>query len=105
MLNINIEFKKGILFVRLEGILNNKNENKIENTITNVIKEGGIRYLVLNVNNLKISSKINLFSNCERFIKDNDGKMLICGSYNDINIDCYERVQDELSALRLLSVC
>lgn len=105
MLNINIEFTKGVLFVRLDGTLNNRNGKGVESTITNIINDGGIRFLVFNVSNLKIKSGISIFENCKKLIGINDGKMLMCGLNNDINIDCYERVQDELSALRVLSVC
>ena len=52
MLGINIEFAKGVLFVRLDGILNNKNVSSVENTVTKIINDGGLRYLVFNVNNL-----------------------------------------------------
>lgn len=105
MLNINIEFTKGVLFVRLDGLLNSNNVISAENTITKIINEGGIRYLVFNVNGLDIEGKVNLFEHCEKLIGINDGKMLMCGLKNDVNIDCYTKVNDELSALRTLSVC
>ena len=68
MLNINIEFTKGVLFVRLEGILTDDNELGIENTITEIINDGGIRYLVFNISNLIIKSSNKLFEICEKLV-------------------------------------
>ncbi len=105
MLDINVEFTKGVLFIRLEGILDDSNICNIQDTITKILKEGGIRYLVFNVHNLKINCEENLFEKCEQIIKLNDGKMLICGMENNTNFNNYKCVNDELTALRVLSVC
>lgn len=105
MLDINIEFTKGVLFIRLEGILNDSNMNNIKNTIMKILNEGGIRYLVFNVHNLKIEGDNNLFNICEEIVKVNDGKMLICGLENEIALEHYSHVKDELAALRAFSVC
>lgn len=104
MLNINIEFTKGVLFVRLDGILTNENEKSIENTITKIINDGGIRYLVFNISNLIIKSSNKLFEKVENLIKINDGKMLMCGLKDDHN-EKYINVKDELEALRRVSLC
>ena len=103
MLNINIEFTKGVLFVRLEGILTDDNELGIENTITEIINDGGIRYLVFNISNLIIKSSNKLFEICEKLVKTNDGRMLMCGKDN-YNAK-YINVKDELAALREFSLC
>lgn len=105
MLGINIEFAKGVLFVRLDGTLNNKNVSSVENTVTKIINDGGLRYLVFNVNNLVIDGKTDLFEKCKKLVGFNDGKMLVCGLKNDIDIDNHIKVNDELTALRMLSVC
>lgn len=105
MLNINIEFTKGILFIRLEGILNDNNIDNIKNTIMKILNEGGIRYLVFNVHNLKIEGDSSLFDKCEEAVKVNDGKMLICGLENEIALESYNHVDNELAALRAFSVC
>lgn len=105
MLDINIEFTKGVLFVRLEGILNDSNVDNIKNTIMKILSEGGIRYLVFNVHNLKIEGDSSLFNKCEEVIKINDGRMLICGLENEIALGNYNHVDNELAALRAFSVC
>lgn len=105
MLDINIEFTKGVLFIRLEGVLNDSNVDNIKNTIMKILDEGGIRYLVFNVHNLKIEGDISLFNKCEEAVKINDGKMLICGLENEIALGHYSHAKDELAALREFSVC
>ena len=105
MIDYNIEFTKGILFVRLIGILNKKNESNIENDIYEIIKDGGIRHLVFNLEDLEVEDEVNLFINCENIIKSNNGKMIICGSYNGNYINNFNYVDDELCAIRELSIC
>lgn len=105
MLDINIEFTKGVLFVRLEGVLSSGNIDNIENTIMKILNEGGIRYLVFNVHNLKIDENINLFNKCEEIVKINGGKMLICGLEDEIALGHYNHVDNELAALKAFSVC
>ena len=105
MIDYNIEFTKGILFVRLFGNLNKNNDKDLKNGIYEIIKEGGIKYLVFNIEELDSLDGTNLFNECERIIKENDGKMLICGNYNDLYIDNFEYVDDELSALKEFSLC
>lgn len=105
MIDYNTEFTKGVLFVRLFGVLNRFNKEDIEDDIFEIIKEGGIRYLVFNTENLEIEEDTDLFLNCDILLKENDGKMLLCGNNNEIYADSFECTQDELSALKLLSVC
>lgn len=104
MIDYNIEFTKGVLFIRLFGILNRINQKNIEFDLLEVIREGGIRYLVFNIEDLEIDDNVTLFSDCEKVIKDNDGRMLLCGN-SEICINDFEIVDDELSALKAFSVC
>lgn len=101
MLNINIEFSKGVLFVRLSGILNKDNSNNIKNNIIDILLKSGIKYLVFNLEELIKLNDISLFEVCEKIIKKNNGKMIVCGNY-DIN---FEKSNNELTALRTLLSC
>ena len=105
MIDYNIEFTKGVLFVRLFGSLNNNNEKQLKDGIYEIIKEGGIRYLVFNIEDLDSLEDSNLFYDCENIVKSNDGKMLICGNYNELYIDDFDYVDDELSALKEFCIC
>ena len=77
MIDYNVEFTKGILFIRLFGIINRFNEIEIENDILDIIKTGGIRYLVFNLEDLEIEEEIDLFKKCEDIVINNDGRIEI----------------------------
>lgn len=81
MLDINMEFHKGVLFVRLFGILNKNTIDKLSNEVTNFIKENGIRNLVYNIENLTQIDcyGINALLNDYEVCKKNNGKALVCG--------------------------
>ncbi len=73
----NIEFKKGYLFVRVNGSLNNSEYqlNKID--ISNIIKKIGIKYLVLHFNKVSLYNTkliINNYKEIKLF-----GKLIVCG--------------------------
>ena len=105
MIDYNVEFTKGILFIRLFGSINRFNEIEIENDILDIVNTGGIRYLVFNLEDLEIKEEIDLFNECEKIVKDNDGQMLICGNYNGNYVDNFSLVDDELSAYKEFSIC
>lgn len=102
MIDYNIEFTKGILFVRLCGVLNRFNQVDIQDSIFEIVKEGGIKFLVFNIEDLEIEEDIELFKNCEMLINENNGKMLLCGN-NEFYADSFNFVDDELSALKLFT--
>ena len=81
MLNINLEFHKGILFTRLDGILDKNTVDKLEDEVTNLIKENGIRNTVFNISNLNFIDYdgINGLLNNYEICKLNNGKSLVCG--------------------------
>ena len=103
MIDYNIEFTKGVLFVRLSGILNNHNYLELQDELFEIIKDGGIKYLVFNNENLEMEDDTLLFENIEKLISDNDGKMLLCG--NEMYMNNFNYVDDELSALKRFQLC
>ena len=56
-MKVIMEFRKGILFVRLSGSFNDDNIKTFNNEVKEVITEAGIKYVVLNLSNLKEISK------------------------------------------------
>lgn len=85
MLEINMEFRKGILFVRLIGELTKNTYKKVNDEITTLIKENGIRNVVFNIEQLeKIDMKgiSFLYYNYE-LCNYNNGKILLCGLNDD----------------------
>ena len=57
MLKVLMEFRKGVLFVRLYGNLNKETINIFQKEVKEVIIDTGILYVVLNINNLNNVSK------------------------------------------------
>ncbi len=86
MLDINQKFYKGVLFVRLSGVLNKKTIDKLKNEVSSTIKENGIKNIVFNIS--KLSSidcyGINALLYNYELCQDNKGKTLICGLKNAV---------------------
>lgn len=111
-LDINMEFRKGILFIRLEGELTKDTAWKLNRDVTDLIKETGIRNVVFNVENLvaiDMKGISTLFYNYE-LCKQNQGKSLLCGVNhtmvrnrikNSRLLKYMYETSDELSAFRI----
>ncbi|MBP3461441.1 MAG: STAS domain-containing protein [Bacilli bacterium] len=83
MLNIIFEFRRGILFVRMNGVLDKKTYLKYKEEVLFMIKENGIKNVVLNLRNIsKIDLKgINLLFYTYELVRDNKGRLIL----SDIN--------------------
>lgn len=81
MLNIDMEFRKGILFVRLDGILTKNTVKDIEIEVIDKIKKGGINQVVYNLENLKeIDLKgVHALLYTYEINKQTSGRTLVCG--------------------------
>ncbi|MGN0973566.1 MAG: STAS domain-containing protein [Bacilli bacterium] len=81
MLGINMEFRKGILFVRLKGVLDRYTLQNFKVEVSDLIKKNGIKYLVMNLNHLDYIDDVGM----KQLLKDYrqvaslDGKVVICG--------------------------
>ena len=60
MLDIDMRFKQGILFIRLSGILNGDTCMKLEESISTLIEDNGIKYVLFNLNNLDYIDKYGI---------------------------------------------
>lgn len=108
MLDINIEFIKGVLVVRLEGSLNNNSVKSIRDSLMSIIKNGGIKYLMFNLTDSSLEEKIDMFDECNKLIKKNKGKMYICGfnkKIENVITNTYYTVDNELSILNEIKAC
>ena len=96
MLKTNIQFSRGILFVRLKGDLNK-----------NTIKELNVKdfkFIVLNINNMySIDSYSIKYLNDLYRMKDKEGKMIICDKYNISNklLKNIPKINEEYDAYKL----
>lgn len=80
MLKMDLEYEKGILFVRLNGNLNNRNIYKINNYLVPVIKKHQIKFVIYNLANLKSISEsgIDAILNTKCTLKKHHGKIYLC---------------------------
>lgn len=81
MLKVLMEFRKGILFVRLFGVLDNTTINTFDKEVKEVIIKAGIRYVVLNVDNLKSITEegIKEIKRLKKILKKTDGEFFMFG--------------------------
>ena len=84
MLKINFEFRKGIFFIRLIGILNNNNYKEKENIIKKLIKYNQFKYVVINTNYLETVDLVGINCLLEVFdiTKMNKCNLIICDKNN-----------------------
>lgn len=111
MLNIKMNFQKGILFVRLKGILNGDTCNILDNNLTNLITSNGVKYVLLNLEELDYIDKYgtNIIIKNYLNIKDNNGKLIIVGinklfSYNENIFDNLYQIKDEKKVFNLVNI-
>jgi len=115
MLGINIEFHKGILFVRLDGSLDKNTVEKLTDEVTTLIKDNGISNIVFNISNLQSIDYygINCLLNNHKICKSNNGKSLVCGINNNLVKHRIENSRllkymyetaDELSAINIINL-
>ena len=110
MLKMDLEFKSGILFVRLKGKLFRKNCYKINNYLSPILKKHKIKYLVYNFLSLEDidPSGIDAIINTKYIIKNNKGKIRMCKINQNIKEKIKKvrlaRIADEQSAFKLIEV-
>ena len=110
MLKMDLEFNRGILFVRLKGKLLRKSSYKINNYLNPVLKKHKIKYLVYNFFFLEDvdASGIDAILNTKYIIKNNKGKIRMCEINNNIKEKIkgarLARITNELAAFQLLEV-
>lgn len=113
MLSVGTEFRKGIFFVRLKGDLNKNTIYKLNEKVTNIVRENGIKNIVFNFEKLKsidIKGINSIFYNYE-LCKNNNGKSLLCGNNDRIRkklkssrlINYVYEISDELTAIKILN--
>ena len=80
MLKVDMEYEKGILYVRLKGILDRKVCYKINNYVVPIILKHKVKYLVFNLYDLEGIDEAGLDSllNAKCAIRTNKGKICLC---------------------------
>ena len=105
MLKINMEFRKGILFVRLKGNLTKYTYECLEKYLLPVIDKNGIKYLVYNLEGVtlmdnygKTALKKGIEAACI-----NQGEGALCNAKNTLR-DEFKVFDNELTALTKLQI-
>ena len=111
MLDIDMEFKQGILMVRLKGVLHGDTSQILKKDLELVIKDNGIRYVLLNLKKLNYIDKYGLevIKNSYDEIVKNDGKLILCGinklfDYNQVITDNLYQINEEVTAYEIVSI-
>ena len=81
MLKVLMEFRKGILFIRLYGTLSKNTLDTFNKEVKEVIINSGIRYVVLNIDNLNDISQegIKEIKRLKKSIKKTEGEFFLFG--------------------------
>jgi len=104
MLNIDIEYIRGILFVRLKGSLNSITSKKLIDTLIPMIENNGIKNLVYNFSELSSIDEVGNISLLRGYdaILNNNGNVLVVE--NRFNLKYFKETKNELTALEILKV-
>lgn len=114
MLEINLEFVRGMLFVRLEGVLDCNTYTKLSDCLDTMIHEKGLKYFVINLEYLDFIDERGIQAIIDRYfdVTLHDGKLVVCGYnhqfQNHLEIeDVFEKIDrtsNELGALKLINL-
>lgn len=116
MLEINMEYARGLLFIRLNGILSKRTTNDLKTTLDRMIEKEGVKYFVINLEHLEYIDEegLQLLMNYSINISLHEGKLIICGYHQKIQkkvskdteeaFQNIENSEDELTALRLIHI-
>lgn len=115
MIKINMEFKKGILFIRLSGSLTKSNNSEFRNTVFPIVLKNEFKYVVLNFLNLNTIDEIGIESliDLNNIVESWKGKTSICNLnneelkmkiFNSEISNCYYQTNNELTAVGVFRI-
>ncbi|MFC3882793.1 anti-sigma F factor antagonist [Bacillus songklensis] len=79
-LSINLEVKQRVLLVRLSGELDHHTADELRTKITDILENGRINHIVLNLQDLSFmdSSGLGVILGRYKQIKNSGGEMVVC---------------------------
>lgn len=115
MLKIELEFRKGILFVRLDGELNKYTVNNFDEEVVPIILKHGIKRIVINLDRLNAIdiNGINRLINVNEITRNLNGRTIICSiSSNEVKeklkdkeyVSKFYETSNELTALGVMKI-
>lgn len=81
-MNINYEFRKGVMFIRLLGNFTINNSKKILEIINDIIKQIGVKLVVINLDNIRAIDAYginSILSLNDKMMKEHE-RMFICSN-------------------------
>ena len=106
LIDTDMEFRKGVLFIRINNTLKEKEYLASSNAIKELVSQIGIKYLVINFNEESVDNdfKLKLIINNYEYLKKISGKLLLCGNIdislcNNLYID---KIDNELEAFKII---
>lgn len=106
LIDTDIEYRKGVLFIRINNTLKEKEYLASSNAIKELVSQIGIKYLVINFNEESVDNdfKLKLIINNYEYLKKISGKLLLCGNIdislcNNLYID---KIDNELEAFKII---
>lgn len=112
MLEITKEFRKGILFVRLKGILDKYTVAYLNKEVTKVVADMQFHNVVFNVEGLTSIDMDGIYALLYNYnlCKDNNGVSLLCGVNKSIknivnhNLSFIFQIKDEEKAINMVEI-
>lgn len=108
-----MEVRRGILFIRLNGVLNKKSSALLNEKIHSLSLQG-LKYFVFNLEGITMMDKDGLVSLNENYqqIMKLDGKMILCGLKNKVRDSIFHhrelskvmKSQNELCAFQIFKL-
>lgn len=113
-LYIDMEFRRGVLFVRLDGELDHHTADKLREKVAPILDEYGIAKLVFNMKHLRFmdSSGLGVILGRYNQIKNQNGEVVVCNLSKYLEqlfemsglFKIIKQARSESSALELLEV-
>ena len=108
MLRMDLEFNKGILFVRLNGKINRNTSYKINNYLVPVILKHKIKYLIYNLYHVDDIDETGMDAilNTKSAIRNNKGLIYLCETNQNINKKIHKlhikKIENEISVYKII---
>lgn len=110
MLDMDLQYIRGILFVRLGGKLTRKTSYKINNNLVPILLKHKVRYLVYNLYKLNEIDEdgVDAILNSKCAIRNNNGKICLCEVSEQLNKITkrlrIKKVNDERDVFELIKI-
>lgn len=113
-MSTNIDYRRGVLFIRINGVLVGNKISQFESEVIPIILGLGSRYVTINLYDLELIDRrgINSIIKISNIVSRYDGKLAICEINDNIkenfrNSDVFEycfKTKNELTSLGVFTI-